>query len=480
MLLLNGSPVTLSVLEDVRLVITSVDHDGVATAKEVKDFKLFEDRESVYSFQTPPRLAQLQFALQARVQSLSQNKKLDLAASEAFGLNEIDKTEKTENLHLAKVGGEYLLELRGKTGEAKPDRPVQLSIKQRDFCEPVNVSLQTDPAGQIALGSLADIASLTATSPDGTAHTWNLLHDRHSYHRTLHGAAGEAIEVPYMGPDQEPKREALSLLELRGETFVQDRFDALALDHGLLRIQGLPRGDYDLLLKESGDRLRLRVAEGPSQRGYVLGPARRLELRGQQPLQIAAVDAEPEQLRVRLRNASKYARVHVFATRYAARLLGLRAVEPRRRSRALRLPLGETADVLRFGPQHRRRVPLYHRPEVCAEIPGQHAGAAQRAAQPVAPAEHRGRAQEAAEGEAYRCAAGPCRRRADAGGCPAGGRRGPGRLRQSRFPVRSRGRGPEPGSGRAGRGRAFRGPSWERTSSCTSLRSIPKRPCTAR
>ena len=60
-LYLNGSPVGIADLEDVRLTIASVDHDGVSTTKEVKDFELFEDRESIYEFQVPPRLAQLTF-----------------------------------------------------------------------------------------------------------------------------------------------------------------------------------------------------------------------------------------------------------------------------------------------------------------------------------------------------------------------------------------------------------------------------------
>jgi len=51
-LYLNGTPVGIADLEDVRLTIASVDHDGVSTTKEVKDFKLFEDRESIYEFQS--------------------------------------------------------------------------------------------------------------------------------------------------------------------------------------------------------------------------------------------------------------------------------------------------------------------------------------------------------------------------------------------------------------------------------------------
>ncbi|MEO8498887.1 MAG: hypothetical protein ABI614_27815, partial [Planctomycetota bacterium] len=134
-LVLNGTPIGLAGLEDVRLTIASTDHDGVASTKEVKDFKLFEDRESVYEFQTPALLSQLTFTLQARIQSHSQNQKIDLQTAETFTLNQIDKTEQVEDLHFAKVDGEYVLDLRGKSGEAKPDRAVQLSVKHRDFTE---------------------------------------------------------------------------------------------------------------------------------------------------------------------------------------------------------------------------------------------------------------------------------------------------------------------------------------------------------
>ena len=45
-LYLNGTPVGLSGLEDVRLTISSVDNEGVSSSKEIKDFELFEDRRS--------------------------------------------------------------------------------------------------------------------------------------------------------------------------------------------------------------------------------------------------------------------------------------------------------------------------------------------------------------------------------------------------------------------------------------------------
>ena len=48
----------------------------------------------------------------------------------------------------------------------------------------------------------------------------------------------------------------------------------------------------------------------------MLGRDRQLEIRGGSPLQISRVEATAEALTIRLSNASKVARVHVFATRY--------------------------------------------------------------------------------------------------------------------------------------------------------------------
>ena len=315
-LYLNGSPVGIADLEDVRLTISSVDHDGVSTTKEVKDFELFEDRESIYEFQVPPRLAQLTFVLQAKIQSLSQSKKIDLQVADSYQLNEIDKTEKVADLYFAKMNDTYVVESRGKSGEARPDRPIVLSLQHRDFSFPMTATVQTDHTGTVVLGKLDGITSVTATDPEGTAHTWPLTHDEFSYHQSIHAAVGDAIDIPYMGSSDKPLRDELSLLELRGDTYVADRFDAIAIQRGMLRLEGLPRGDYDLLLKDRGQKIRVRVADGQVNEGYALGTSRHLESRSAKPLQIAKVETADKSLVIHVNNSSEFARVHIFATRY--------------------------------------------------------------------------------------------------------------------------------------------------------------------
>jgi hypothetical protein len=127
-LFLNDQPVSVKLLEEVKLRITSTDLHKVSTSTEVSDFRLFEDRESIHEFRVPSRLSSLTITLRAKVKSLSLNKKVDLEASETFSVNEIDRTDKTEDLHLARFGTDHVLELLGRTGESKADRPVHLSL----------------------------------------------------------------------------------------------------------------------------------------------------------------------------------------------------------------------------------------------------------------------------------------------------------------------------------------------------------------
>jgi len=315
-LYLNGLPVSVKLLEEVRLQITAVDHDNISTSTEVPNFQLFEDRESTYEFRVPARLASFSVTLRAKVKSLSLNKQVDLSASNSFALNAIARSDKIEDLHFAKFGNEYVIELLGRSGEYKPDRPIHLSLKHRDFKEHVTVSLKSDALGRVRLGTLPEITSVTATGPEGTSHTWPLATDRHTYRQLLHARAGDVVTVPYVGLAPGSSRDELALFEMRGGIVKSDRFDALTVRNGWIEARGLAAGDYDLWFKRSGERIRIRVVDGSLADGYVLGRLRHMQLPALKPVHIAAIESDAENVIVRLGDASKFARVHLFATRY--------------------------------------------------------------------------------------------------------------------------------------------------------------------
>ncbi len=315
-LLLNETPVSFKVLEDLRLWIVSRDHDGVATSKEVSDLKLLDDRETRFQFTVPQRLASIQFVLKGKVQNLNQNKKQDVEVSQSYTLNEIDRTEKTEDLHLLQVNGNYAIDVLGRSGEAQPRRAVHFQLKHRDYRDPVQVTLQSGPGGRIVLGPLPGIVTITATGPQNTAHVWPLRKDAHSLASQVHGSVDKPVQIPYMGLEAQPSREKLSLLELRGDNFVADRFEALSLDRGMLQVGGLPPGDYSLRFKDSGREVRIRLTEGERREGYILGGYRKLEAVNEAPLQLAPVEVNDDTVKIIVRNAGKLSRVHIFASRF--------------------------------------------------------------------------------------------------------------------------------------------------------------------
>ncbi len=158
--------------------------------------------------------------------------------------------------------------------------------------------------------------TVTASSPQGVSHSWTLLHDEHTYPGTIQGEAETPVEVPYMGDKAKPDRAELSLLELRGEQFVADRFENISTKDGLLSLEKLPPGDYSLLLKSSGRQIRVRLTEGDHRGAYVMGSYRKLEVRNSKPLQMQQVEVTDDMVRVHLVNVSPLARVHVLATRF--------------------------------------------------------------------------------------------------------------------------------------------------------------------
>ncbi|HMO36276.1 MAG TPA: hypothetical protein PKA06_09545, partial [Gemmatales bacterium] len=210
----------------------------------------------------PPRLQSLRVTLSAEVKSLSTSATVPLSYSETFELNSIDLTDHLEDLHLARFGENYIIEVLGKTGEPKADRPVQLALKHREFREPVTLTLKSDATGRVQLGKLADIQQLTATNGLGVSHTWPLPLSQASYPALVHGIVGNTVTLPYTGTAQAPQRNELALFEIRGAAIRADRFQALSLQNGLITITGLEAGDYDLLLKRQGTRVRIRMAVG--------------------------------------------------------------------------------------------------------------------------------------------------------------------------------------------------------------------------
>jgi len=315
---LGGAPVSLSLLKQVELTITSRDRDGISTARRVRDFKLFEDRESTHAFRVPDRLSRIAFSLTAKVRNLSKNREDALSASKTFRLNGIDATATVGDLHLLRADGKYILEMLGRNGEPLSERPVALRLKHRDFKRTVDVSLKTDARGRIWLGALKDIARISTShgAKMEVPHTWVLADGRNNYPQTLHGTVGERLTLPAPAGADGALRRELSLLEYRGGAPVADWFKALRLRNGMVEVGPLPAGRYRLVLKRIGQEIGIRITGGKAVAGFQVSATAKLERRDAKVVQIRSVTADKNAVKIQLTGATKFTRVHVIAARY--------------------------------------------------------------------------------------------------------------------------------------------------------------------
>jgi hypothetical protein len=311
----NGWPASLKLLEEPRLVVQSVDLQGISTVKEFPGLELREDAETVCNILVPDNTVSLTATLKARIQNVSQNKKQELAGGATFTLNGIDRSQVVQDLHLGRSSAGYIVELRGKNGEPLAGEPLACAFKHSQFRDEVHAGLKTDEQGRAWLGQLEGIEWLRVKEPAGREQKWFMSRGACDYAAELHGRAGETLRVPVVFEGLDPLKEA-SLLEVRGGQFVKDWHEALAVEGGFLELRNLPAGDYSLYLKPEAREIAVAVTRGEDRDGYILSERRALERPRLAPLQVAAVEAGADAVEIRLANSTPFTRVHVFATRY--------------------------------------------------------------------------------------------------------------------------------------------------------------------
>lgn len=314
---LNNVPISMSDLKDVQLTVTSKTLDGITSTGKTTGLELSETAETVHKFRVPDRLVELTFKLSASVRVQSQGKDISLSASDSVTLNGIDKTEHIQDILLSRTADGYHLELRGKTGEALPDRLLVVQLKHRYFTEKSTHYFKTDQNGRVLLGKLEGIEQIEAHRGNVVSHTWPIFDAGATYPSTIDVAAGEAVELPYLGDSDRPKRSELMLLEKRDFSYIVDRFDALSIRDGMIVISDLPRGDYELWIKEPmSDMVQIRVVEGKKEADYLINDERWLEQTDRRLPAIREVTTAGDDVVIRLQNVDRFARVHVLANRY--------------------------------------------------------------------------------------------------------------------------------------------------------------------
>ena len=317
-------PSSVKLLEDVKLVISTTNLDGVSAENTQTDIELQDNQETACEFVVPPRLHQINFALTATIKNVSTGQTQSLSANQSYTINSIDKSDMIQDLHLIPSRDGYRIEVLGKSGEQRVGQSVRVSLKVDGFQDEVYTDLQSDENGMVQLGQLENVQYVTANLTAGTKKTWPLKTQDQTYNQTIHIAKGQAIEIPAPAGIGDVRPEFVTLLEIRRGQFVQDWIESVSIEKGLVRISELPPGDFRLQLRapvttadgQYRHSVLIRVSAGKRAGQALVSPARQLQLANQKRMQLSAIGGNNEKVRIELENATDDTRVHVIATRY--------------------------------------------------------------------------------------------------------------------------------------------------------------------
>ncbi|MFO0912824.1 MAG: hypothetical protein U0795_07695 [Pirellulales bacterium] len=315
-LLLNGQRASHEMLQEPTAEIITTDVDGIVATKVVRDLQLSDDRETEISLPVPPRTVSLRIRLTAKVKNLTHRRDDSLSAEQQFEYSRIDRTSQIEAFYLVRSGGNYQLQVLGRSGEPQPQRAVEVRLKPRDFRQEVTLRLQTDATGSVGLGPLTEVSVVTAQSALAAAQSWPIIGDRMTNHPIVHATAASPWAVPYLGGATEMTADEFSLVELRDGLPATDHTHSLKLIGRIVTCDGLPPGDYRLTVRSTGHETLVRIAAGKVDENWIVGARRYLELDEERPLQIQQLRIDGDQLSVDLFGATPQTRVIVVATRY--------------------------------------------------------------------------------------------------------------------------------------------------------------------
>ncbi|MBR4172191.1 MAG: hypothetical protein IKR48_11125 [Kiritimatiellae bacterium] len=330
----------LQILENPTLTVTFRGAKNRVTVKTYKDFALFDNAESVFRFQVPWNLSGVEFKLEGRVKHVTDGEDERLSAFwSTRNVNKIAQGNQIEQLLMRRTSEGYILECRGRTGEAIPYHAIPLVFKHHAFKSAYNISktLQCDKNGVIRLGMLKDIEKVR-TDAFGKWEWWSEDWMELPCAKTgIASAEGEVISFParglldgaWPGADKLENRVSLLAINKAGE-ITKDCVHACSYSNGVLRIAGLRAGNYHLTFRtETTEPIQISVAKtakGVGEGGVIASVARSLTDTGDpNGLRIESAEVTTNGvLRVRITNAGANARVHVFAARTMPEMPSLR------------------------------------------------------------------------------------------------------------------------------------------------------------
>ena len=130
-------------------------------------------------------------------------------------------------------------------------------------------------------------------------------------------AQGQTIRLPWYSMSDSGGLSSLTLTQVRGGAVFADQKATCKISAGQLTITGLEAGNYRLKDQATGTTLDVRVAQGISQEGFVVGASQWLEEASKAAATISKSAVVDGKLQIQIANHDPLTRIHLVATPFA-------------------------------------------------------------------------------------------------------------------------------------------------------------------
>ena len=349
-----GQVIDPATMTDVSVQIQATDLEGIATTKTIDDLRIDQNKDLVVPIRVPARLSSLHVTLSGKLAGLADRKQQTLSTSHDWDIAGIRRTHHTYDAFLTKDNDDFVIEVRGRSGEPITGATIGVVLTTNARQATVDQTLQSDDQGRVRLSALDGVTGIRFGVAGGVQHERDLQFDRVVWPSVIHTNVETDVLLPIDESDDNPV-DRFRFVERRGGSIHVDESDRVKFENGMLAIDNLPAGDYQLINKASGAVTKIVSVDGPELNRIVVGKVRHREMTPALPLAIAAIDRVDGGLQVKLSGDAKSARVHLYASRYLNSIRpadALRTRLPGLSGRSVSLPRCGYVSDLRLGDEY--------------------------------------------------------------------------------------------------------------------------------
>lgn len=152
LLLNNKEKIDINHMENVKLMIHTSNDEDITNTQTIHDFKLYNDKESIYNFICSNNIHHIHVELCGDVLVKSTLQRQQLHSEYTFTLNSIDKSNRLEDIYLKRGNDGYYLELLGKSGEIIDNKQLNITLQHYFLQHDLTQIVKTDKYGRVYLG----------------------------------------------------------------------------------------------------------------------------------------------------------------------------------------------------------------------------------------------------------------------------------------------------------------------------------------